>query len=95
MQNQADRADLETEEGNLLEHEIAWLDLVADMTEINHLAAADSKYNELTAPRPDDDACRIGSRARTIGEHFAIEAPLLERRPAERCEPAADPHRGR
>lgn len=35
----------------------------------------------------DDDARRIGNRIRTIGEDFAIEAPLLRPRPAERFEP--------
>lgn len=30
-----------------------------------------------------DDARRIGSRPHTVGEHFAIEAPLLAPLPAE------------
>ena len=31
----------------------------------------------------DDDARRVGARPRTIGEHFAVEAPLLKPLPGE------------
>ncbi|MGW4093715.1 hypothetical protein [Nocardia sp. NPDC004750] len=32
-----------------------------------------------------DDTRRIWSRARTISEHFAVEAPLLKPLPVDRC----------
>jgi transposase len=58
----------------------------------NHLVPvpAVNSLDQLNAMVDDwdraDDARRIGERVRTIGEHFAVERPLLKPLPAERLE---------
>ncbi|MFG1879640.1 hypothetical protein ACGFIV_32885 [Sphaerisporangium sp. NPDC049003] len=53
----------------------------------NHLVPEVESFAELNAMvdawDQADDARRIGSRARTVGEHFATEQPLLAPLPAE------------
>ena len=65
-----------------MEGQIGWFrrNHLVPVPEVDSLAELNAMIDAWDAA---DDARRIGSRARTVGEHFAVEAPLLKPLPAE------------
>jgi len=68
-----------------VEGDIGWFrrNHFVPVPEVNSVAELNALVDQWDA---GDDARRIGSRPRTVGEHFAIEAPLLNQLPDESSE---------
>lgn len=69
-----EKGGVEGEVGRFRRNHLVPVPDVQSLTELNALI---DQWDQ------DDDQRRIGSRARTVGEHFAVEAPLLRPLPEE------------
>ena len=68
-----------------MEGDVGWFrrNHLVPVAEVNSIAELNALVDEWDL---GDERCRIGSRAHTVGEHFATEQPLLQRLPDDAFE---------